>query len=94
MDAGYWLDLGYAATDFAPPAVIVADENTAGVYDTVYVDADFDQDLTNNKPMRKGDELAGVDLYDAAGNPGTDGIWDLSAGMLAWIADGTNPPPV
>jgi uncharacterized repeat protein (TIGR01451 family) len=91
--AGFYLGLGYAYTDIAPAAVIVADEATAGVYDTVYVDADFDQDLTNNKPMRKGDELAGVDLYDAAGNPGTDGIWDLSAGMLAWIADGTNPPP-
>jgi uncharacterized repeat protein (TIGR01451 family) len=93
LEAGYYLGLGYAYTDIAPAAVIVADENAAGVYDTVYVDADFDQDLTNNKPMRKGDELAGVDLYDAAGNPGTDGIWDLSAGMLAWIADGTNPPP-
>jgi len=93
LRAGFYLGLGYAATDIAPAAVIVADEATAGVYDTVYVDADFDQDLTNNKPMRKGDELAGVDLYDAAGNLGTDGIWDLSAGMLAWIADGTNPPP-
>jgi subtilisin family serine protease len=93
LEAGYYLGLGYAYTDIAPAAVIVADENTAGVYDTVYVDADFDQDLTNNKPMRKGDELAGVDLYDAAGNPGTDGIWDLSAGMLAWIADGANVPP-
>jgi uncharacterized repeat protein (TIGR01451 family) len=93
-NAGSSLGLGYAANPYyAPAAVIVADENTAGVYDTVYVDADFDQDLTNNKPMRKGDELAGVDLYDAAGNPGTDGIWDLSAGMLAWIADGENVPP-
>jgi uncharacterized repeat protein (TIGR01451 family) len=93
-NAGSSLGLGYAANPYyAPAAVIVADENTARVYDTVYVDADFDQDLTNNKPMRKGDELAGVDLYDAAGNPGTDGIWDLSAGMLAWIADGENVPP-
>ncbi|HXF69289.1 MAG TPA: hypothetical protein VNK89_05750 [Thermoflexus sp.] len=47
-------------------AVIVADESTAGVYDTVYVDVDFDQDLTAEKPMRKGDELARADLYDAA----------------------------
>ncbi len=91
--AGDYLRLGYAYTDEAPAAVIVADETTAGVYDTVYVDVDFDQDLTDEKPMRKGDELAGADLYDAAGNPGTDGVWDLSAGMLAWIADGINPPP-
>ena len=93
LSAGFVLGLGYAATDVAPAAVIVADETTAGVYDTVYVDVDFDQDLTNEKPMRKGDELAGADLYDAAGDPGTDGVWDLSAGMLTWIADGINPPP-
>ncbi|MCX7683017.1 MAG: S8 family serine peptidase, partial [Anaerolineae bacterium] len=91
--AGNSLELGYAATDVAPAAVIVADETAAGVYDTVYVDVDFDQDLTDEKPMRKGDELAGADLYDAAGDPGQDGIWDLSAGILTWIADGNNPPP-
>ncbi|MFN3762052.1 MAG: S8 family serine peptidase, partial [Anaerolineae bacterium] len=93
LRAGSKLGLGYAATYTAPAAVIVADETTAGVYDTVYVDVDFDQDLTDEKPMRKGDELAGADLYDAAGNPGTDGVWDLSAGILTWIADGINPPP-
>lgn len=91
--AGLYLGLGYAATHEAPAAVIVADENTAGVYDTVYVDVDFDQDLTVEKPMHQGNELAGADLYDATGNPGTDGVWDLSAGMLAWIADGRNVPP-
>ncbi len=93
LEAGYYLGLGYASTYAAPAAVIVADETTAGVYDTVYVDVDFDQDLTTEKPMRKGDELAGADLYDAAGFPGTDGVWDLSAGILTWIADGNNPPP-
>jgi len=91
--AGSDLGLGYAATVGAPAVVIVADEAAPGVYDTVYVDVDFDQDLTDEKPMRKGSELAGADLYDAAGDPGTDGIWDLSAGMLSWIADGVNPPP-
>ncbi|WP_376791190.1 S8 family serine peptidase [Thermoflexus sp.] len=92
--AGNALGLGYAADPIAAPAVvIVADEASPGVYDTVYVDVDFDQDLTDEKPMRKGSELAGADLFDAAGNPGADGIWDLSAGMLTWIADGINPPP-
>lgn len=91
--AGFYLGLGYAASVGAPAVVIVADEVAPGVYDTVYVDVDFDQDLTDEKPMRKGSELAGADLYDASGNPGTDGIWDLSAGMLTWIADGVNPPP-
>jgi uncharacterized repeat protein (TIGR01451 family) len=93
LAAGYSLGLGYAATDFAPAAVIVSDETTAGVYDTVYVDMDFDQDLTTEKPMSKGDELTGTDLFDAAFNPGSDGVWDLSGGMLTWIADGVNPPP-
>jgi subtilisin family serine protease len=93
LNAAYDLYLGYAYTDFAPAAVIVSDETTPGVYDTVYVDIDFNQDLTNDKPMRKGNELAGADLFDANYDPGSDGIWDLSAGMLTWIADGTNPPP-
>ncbi len=93
LSAAYYLGLGYAYSDVAPPAVILSDESTSGVYNTVYVDVDFDQDLTDEKPMRKGDELAGADLYDAAGNPGTDGIWDLSAGMLTWISNGASPPP-
>ncbi|MDW8184914.1 MAG: S8 family serine peptidase, partial [Anaerolineae bacterium] len=91
--AGFNLGLGYAATNIAPAAVLVVDETTAGVYDTVYVDVDFDQRFTDEKRMRRGDELAGADLFDAAGAPGPDGIWDLSAGILTWIADGSNPPP-
>lgn len=90
---GNFLGLGYALTDVAPAAVIVSDVATAGVYDTVYVDVDFDQDLTAEKPMTKGDELAGADIFDSEMNFGQDGKWDLSASMLTWIADGTNPPP-
>lgn len=86
------LNLGYGA-DFVPPALILSDEGTAGQYDTVYVDLDFDQDLAEEIAMRRGAELAGTDLYNAAGQPGTDGVWDLSASMLTWIADGVNPPP-
>jgi len=93
LTAGQTLGLGYAASDMAPPVVIVSDETTSGVYDTVYVDVDFDQDLTGEKPMRKGSELAGADVSNAAGAPGADGVWDISAGMLAWISDGANPPP-
>jgi len=92
LSAGYLANIGYGAS-FLPPAVIVSDENTSGVYDTVYVDMDFDKDFRDEKPMRKGDELAGADLYDAGGNVGADGVWDLSAGMLSWISDGKNPPP-
>jgi hypothetical protein len=90
---GYLWGMGYASTHNTPAAVVVADTATAGVYDTVYVDGDFDQDLADDKPMTKGDELSGVDLVDAAWNPAPDGYWDIAAGMLTWIADGVNPPP-
>lgn len=93
INAGFNLGLGYAYANEAPAAVIVADEATAGVYDTVYTDADFDQDLVEEKPMSKGDELSGADVFDATQTPGTDGRWDLSVSMLTWIADGENPPP-
>jgi len=90
--AGYLMKLGYASS-FAPPFLLVTDETTAGIYDTVYVDMDFDGDFSDEKPMRKGDELAGADLFDEYGDPGTDGTWDLSAGMLTWISDGIHTPP-
>ncbi len=90
---GFLLGLGYASMHDAPAAVIVADESTPGVYDSVYVDADFDQDLVEEKPMRKGDELSGADLYDSAFGGAPDGYWDMSTSMLAWISDGANPPP-
>lgn len=90
---GYLQGLGYASSQEAPAAVIVADESTPGAYDTIYVDADFDQDLVEEKPMRKGDELSGTDLYDSAFGGAPDGYWDMSTSMLTWIADGANPPP-
>ena len=92
LTAAYLLNLGYG-DDLIPPLVIVSDEHTSGVYDTVYVDVDFNQDLREEKPMRRGDEAAGADLYDAGGQDGPDGTWDLSAGMLSWISDGLHPPP-
>ncbi len=90
---GFLNGMGYASIYDAPAAIIVADEATAGQYDTVYIDSDFDQDLTAEKPARKGDELTGADINDSAYNWAPDGYWDLSTSMLTWIADGTNPPP-
>ena len=90
---GFYRGLGYANSLSTPAALIVADETTAGVYDTVYVDADFDQDLVEEKPMSKGDELSGADIYGADWGETLDGLWDLSVSMLSWIADGENPPP-
>ncbi len=76
------------------PAVLVADEHTSGVYDTVYVDLDMDRDFTNDKPCTKSDPISYLDFWDSEGDTfGMDGYADLSGGMVYWIADGTNQPP-
>ncbi|MEW5871059.1 MAG: S8 family serine peptidase [Chloroflexota bacterium] len=76
-------------------AILVTDPNTAGVYDTVYVDLDNDYDFRDEKPLTKA----------VVGNPATynnmiayrdmngDGKADLSGGALYFIADGTHFPP-
>jgi hypothetical protein len=68
--------------DHAP--VLVVDRNTGGVYDTIYMD--LDADGTFETRMDKGNPIGTLDLTG-------DGVPDVSAGMLYWIADGTNPPP-
>ena len=67
-------------------SVVVVDDQTAGVYETVYVDINRDGNLSDEKPMRKGDETAGLDLDN-------DSLWDRSAGLIYWISDGTNSVP-
>ncbi len=62
-------------------AVLLVDSTTAHVYDTVYVDLDGDDSFSDEIPMSKGNETAGLDLDD-------DGLWDRSAGMIYFIADG------
>lgn len=75
-------------------AVLVADENVAGVYDTVYVDLDDDYDFSNDKPATRDDPISWKDNWDSeADAPGSDGHADISGGMIYWIADGTNHPP-
>jgi subtilisin family serine protease len=81
----YWLRYLVGRWGVAP-AVLVVDENTPGVYDTVYVDINKDFDFRNDKPCRRGDEIA---WWDVNG----DGLADHSAGMLYFIADGHNPIP-
>ncbi len=67
-------------------AVLVVDENVAGVYDTVYVDLDNDYDFTDEKPATQ----ASPEVYrDMDG----DGYADISGGALVWISDGANTPP-
>ena len=75
-------------------AVLVVDEHTAGVYDTVYVDLDADYDFTDEKPATQADPISWKDNWDsAAGRPGSDGYADLSGGMIYYISDGTNYVP-
>lgn len=81
------------------PAVLVVDEGTPGVYDTVYVDLDFDNDFTNEKPARRGDEIVGADWWGAI-DPETgefaaepDGFYDQSGGLVYWISDGVSGVP-
>ncbi|MEZ4571447.1 MAG: hypothetical protein R2849_14175 [Thermomicrobiales bacterium] len=52
------------------PAILVVDENTAGWYDTVYVDLDFDNDFSDEKAMTKSDPISGADWWGAY-NPET-----------------------
>ena len=84
--AGFYNGLGYAATDVAPAAVLVVDENSSGVYDTVYVDLDFDADFSDETPLSVDNHATNKDISG-------DGVGDLSSALLCWIADGSNPPP-
>ncbi len=64
------------------PAFLVADPNTAGVYDTVYVDLDDDYDFSDEKPVTKASPSAYRDMNG-------DGYLDVSGGLLYYISDGT-----
>lgn len=81
------------------PAVLVVDEHEAGVYDTVYVDLDFDNDFSDEAPVTKESPVSGRDwwgAYDADSEsfaPEPDGYYDITGGLVYWIADGVNPVP-
>ncbi|MGH9228201.1 MAG: S8 family serine peptidase, partial [Acidimicrobiales bacterium] len=68
------------------PAFLVTDPNTAGVYDTVYVDLDNDFRFDDEKPVSK---ASPVSYRDVNG----DGFTDLSGGLLYYISDGATPIP-
>lgn len=68
------------------PAVLVVDENTAGVYDTVYVDLNDNYNFTDDKKAVKGNEYIYADVNG-------DGYADRSGGIIYWISDGVNPLP-
>jgi subtilisin family serine protease len=87
----YYMEIGYPEGWLLPPVLIVSDKDVAGVYDTVYVDVNFNQMLTEPiECMSRGTPFAGAIL---TGEDNKDEVWDLSAGLLAWISDGENQPP-
>ena len=63
------------------PAFLVTDPNTAGVYDTVYVDLDDDYQFADEKPVTKDSPASYRDMNG-------DGYNDLSGGLLYFISDG------
>ncbi len=64
------------------PAILICDPNTAGVYDTVYVDLDDDYSFADEKPVTKASPASYRDMNG-------DGYTDLSGGLLYYISDGT-----
>ena len=68
------------------PAVLVTDPNTAGVYDTVYVDLDDDHSFVDEKPVTKDSPASYRDMNG-------DGLTDLSGGLLYYISDGATRIP-
>ena len=79
---------GYLAQFFGQPAkVLLVDEKSSGVYDTVYVDLNNNRDFKDDKPCRKGDEISYWDRDK-------DGYPDESGGMVYFIADGKMPLPL
>jgi len=67
-------------------AILVVDENTAGVYDTVYVDLNDNYDFTDDPTATKASPTACADMDG-------DGYADVSGGLVYFIADGVNPIP-
>jgi hypothetical protein len=70
--------------DQGRPAVLVVDEQTAGVYNTVYVDLDHNHDFTNDPAARRPSPSVCGD-YDGS---------SYSGGLVYFIADGQRPVPV
>ncbi len=68
------------------PAFLVADPNTAGTYDTVYVDLDGDLDFSDEKPVTKASPVSYRDMNG-------DGYTDLSGGLVYYISDGATSVP-
>lgn len=76
-------------------SILVTDPNTAGVYDTVYVDLDDDYDFRDEKPLTRADvnNPATYNNMIAYRDVNGDGLADISGGMVYFIGDGVTPIP-
>ena len=63
--------------------ILLVDSTTPFIYDTVYVDLNFDFDFTDDKPVTRASPLAIADLNG-------DGISDVSGGLLYFISSSTS----
>ncbi len=84
-DSIWHLMTGYGSS----PVILVADVATAGVYDTVYIDADWDGAF--DTAMNRANPAGCVDWTGPGGS--ADGVPDDSYGLLYWISDGVSPLP-
>ncbi len=75
--------------------ILVTDPNTAGVYDTVYVDLNNDYNFQDEKPLTKADP-SNPSTYNnmvSYRDLNLDGKADLNGGLLYFIADGVHYVP-
>ena len=71
--------------------VLVVDEHAAGVYDTVYVDLNYDYDFRNDAPARLARDFSSREAacldYDQ------DGLNDISGGLVYFVSDRQHSVP-
>ncbi len=79
---------------FGAVGLLVVDPAVADRYDKVYVDLNNDHrfDATDVN-VDRARPVAALDSLDGTGAPGSDGIADVSGGILYFIANGADPIP-
>lgn len=71
--------------------ILVVDANTAGVYDTVYVDLNYNFDFNDDKPAVLARDFKNREA--ACRDTNGDGLNDVSGGLVYFIADGQTAVP-
>ncbi|HEV8594160.1 MAG TPA: S8 family serine peptidase, partial [Thermoplasmata archaeon] len=80
---------------FGALGLLVVDSATPGAYDRVVLDMNDDKVFdASDVAVTRAAPIAAIDNYNAtSGAPGQDGYPDISAGMVYFISDGSNPVP-